>query len=110
MSSGTPRPPSRLWLPRSTATTKTLAGICGIGWPGRGTIAGIGAPSGSSPSGSARAPAAGWPLRRAKGSVWNPAFSGGFCGSITPETASTVPLSNTSMIRMWYHIPCAKCG
>ena len=79
-----------------------------IGLPGIGTMAGIGTPSGSSPSGSARAPTAGLPLRSAKGSVWK--AGPGLSTSAAPVTASTVPVSNTSWMRMWYHMPCAKCG
>ncbi len=52
--------------------------------PGSGTMAGIGQPSGSSASGSARAPAAGLPLRSAQRVSWKPSPSGRRC----PPSAS----------------------
>ncbi|MCY1294697.1 hypothetical protein D9M68_271790 [compost metagenome] len=87
----------------SFGTTLTLPGIGGSALPGSGTMAGIGVPAMISPSGSARAPGAGRPLRRANGVSWKPS-------SPSWETASLVPSSNTSCTRHMAHMPWAKCG
>ncbi|MNP65384.1 hypothetical protein D3C76_1609690 [compost metagenome] len=71
--------------------------------PGSGTMAGIGVPATISPSGNARAPGAGRPLRRANGTLWKPSAP-------WAETASLVPSSNTSWTRHMFHMPWAKCG
>ncbi|MCY1409300.1 hypothetical protein D9M71_246470 [compost metagenome] len=87
----------------SFGTTVTLPGIGGMALPGSGTMAGIGVPATISPSGNARAPGAGRPLRRAKGTLWKPSAP-------WAETASLVPSSNTSWTRHMFHMPWAKCG
>src|SRR5512138_54713 len=81
-------------------TTCTAPGTGARPLPGSGTIAGIGVPATISPSGYARDPAAGVVLPSAHGVVWY----------VAPDTASRVPASNTSWLRQWYHMPCAKCG
>ena len=82
------------------ALTVTRPGTTAIALPGSGMIACIGAPKTTSPSGSARAPAAGVPSFRPQRVVWKP----------VPLTWSLVPASNTSCWRHMYHMPIAKCG
>ncbi|MOA21858.1 hypothetical protein D3C78_1423740 [compost metagenome] len=68
-SSSSPSSPASAAVP-IFGTTVTLPGIGAIALPGSGTMAGIGVPATISPSGSARAPGAGRPLRRANGTLW----------------------------------------
>ncbi|MCY1425558.1 hypothetical protein D9M71_413480 [compost metagenome] len=84
-------------------TTLTLPGMGGMALPGSGTMAGIGVPAMISPSGRARAPGAGRPLRSSKGFLWKPS-------SPSSDTARRVPSSNTSWMRHMPHMPWAKCG
>ncbi|MNZ65917.1 hypothetical protein D3C78_841180 [compost metagenome] len=97
-----PSSPATRALP-SLGTTVTAPGIGAIALPGSGTIAGIGVPATISPSGRARALAAGRPLRRANGWLWKPFVP---CS----ETSRRVPSSNTSWTRHSDHMPWAKCG